>query len=726
MEYSSRQLNSNISKINKTLLNNLETKLFINTDTRYKTNIYNKNISNNNMFKPPIAPKPQTSFTLYNNLNNTNKLNNIRDSLEIQLSTIYAKRQNTPINHIQETETDILEDLDNLYNLYEHNNNENNNEDNKNESIVDIENNTDNIIEQHITEQNTIFNTINNTNNQNKTKILLVSPYTYENLSILLDFTEQHTEYKYEIALLGWNNSKLDNIIIPENIETHTFKTHYSNLDTDPVSYIPKRIKELYQMFFNFILIRYTQTNSFDFYIIDYTCVEAIQAIEKFNARILISVPSFIGKNHFTKKNCHKFCNNLCYNSCIHECESLSNFLVYRNHKLLYWNNPYLINNFTNRKKINDIICYYPQTNNIYLTRNQVLIFFNPTILCNLWSNRCNEVRNEIINLIIVNLLYFINRTNYNVLIYTGDIPEQLITYKIPYHDMQRVKVSNTITTEDFNKSMLIIFNGSHITYNNCIKYCIPMIVYPFYGDQFEVSEYIQKNKFGLNMINFSQNKKQNTNAKSFYKLISEHDISKIYKPFLINIYKYKIKLDKLNKLNINGDRLSIIINNKINIKNGDLLIGTQQDLTIYINNFDKLNYSIYLQHKGAFCELIQHAHKQNILPLFIDTYHNVIFNKNTFNYDINNGSNVYIRHLLEYKNALDNSNLTINSNKYKLYNFAITYFIIKYNYNIHFIIGNNKDTKLYKHIVKLQKKFNKNIFLYQINNTNSVIDLIN
>ena len=418
-----------------------------------------------------------------------------------------------------------------------------------------------------------------------------------------------------------------ETIDLPKIDHTLTFKLFKSqNIpSSSPIEFTFIRITDIIDEVINYC------NQPIDYIIYDFFTLEGYIISELFRIPAICSIPAIFGLefnyNYFNKginynqtyitsienKYDVKIFNQLSLVS--------DGFLIPGDFNLLwvpksFYNNDLPVN-------LTNIIHLYNDVQKLDNKENLVYVSFGTVVTGNLWNNNHN----------VREYLYLLYKSIGDLGVFNPHLKFIIsIPHKAPYYINKLNNLPSNVEMVSFidqktilKRTRLFITHGGGNSVREAIMTKTPMLVLPFFGDQYDSAMRITKLGIGCSMIS----KKDIDTTKSEFNLDNLNNFNKIFNLVWNNLsqfeFNYQYLLNNDNGVSVDNFRLPL----NIKWKEGDLLYGT---------NIDRLKFAKLLKREDYY-QIKPFSTLANInngsLPRLIDQYHDVINNNSAYNEEI-------------------------------------------------------------------------------------------
>jgi hypothetical protein len=331
----------------------------------------------------------------------------------------------------------------------------------------------------------------------------------------------------------------------------------------------------------------------------------------------------------------------------------------------------------------------YPKQNILsrIAIRDTVYISMGTIIMGHLWKH--NESVREFVKMLIVTVcnLCTIHYPGVRIVVTTMGNKE-VETYGKEHIENKNIQYVNYADQpRELKRALVFVFHGGNNSFQEAVQARVSyMVAVPFFGDQHETSEIIDKSNMGVHVklkckdkILTSSRKERDLQHMVF--CLRKHMKRVRYRHREYNPYSY---------VNENSaPDVSYFINmGKIQFQNGDLLFGCNEDRQHYVD-LTKSDNEIKLNRFCHYSELCDSENRS--LPRVLDIYHDSIISKNR-----SHVHTLFDETLEEYSNYLQDKGLGIDTSWCNMFTQsswedickAGIDFFIQRGVTIHFIIG--------------------------------------
>lgn len=329
-------------------------------------------------------------------------------------------------------------------------------------------------------------------------------------------------------------------------------------------------------------------------------------------------------------------------------------FLLPSEHKNIIWSWADFIksDDYLSQRKLSNCIFMRPNEahieNHIKKAKKVIYISLGTVVAGNLWNNV--PLAKQFVNKLFSNIVQdFGDNDKYEVIISTGRKVKDIFS-KIPknFHVYETVPQVEILKTAD-----VFITHGGGNSANEAIEAQVPMVVIPFFGDQHQCANNIDKLKIGISFGHDINNQSLAINTESG--LFDRQSLSKknallhaVEKIFADPFYKDNLK-KVIKNPGVMPETFSKHLLNQKTLKwqEGDLLYGCNSDREKLAEMTGKSEF-FKIGDMRPFSALFNKD--KDILPRIVDQYHDVLVGGNV---ETNEGFSAFNKALLEYQEFL-------------------------------------------------------------------------
>lgn len=540
----------------------------------------------------------------------------------------------------------------------------------------------------HALIQKTLSKQISNETNSNL-KIAMIAPPFYGHFKVLaklaLEYKNINKDFSIKFIVTGWTNMSLaeDEIrrLQSAGIDVQIINDDENIKSSSPMEFTFDRVNKLSDKVIE-------ACRGQDYIINDFFSIEGYIAGKILNIPSICSIPAVMGpfnpmnpmflelkeKNKALIKSLeNKYQLNL-----FDKIEMVSDgFLIPSEFENIVWSWPKLIKTEKlksqqfefnqNRKQGNHYNFVRPEmslttSNHQDLKRakaqgKKIIYVSLGTVVCNnLWKHE-EDVKETVNQIYAAIVAKYANSPDYEVIISTGRATNDLIPLQNAASNFHVYPHLDQLSVLQYADVFVTHAGGNSV--NEAIDYETPMVAIPFFGDQHQCADNIEKLGIGLALSHQEEDKERaiNTRAKCFKRtnLTDEKLISSI--ETVLNNQSYKDKIHHIKKFTANStERLAkALINKKVlNWQEGDLLYGSSIDRKKFAAL--SLNENFFrIGDERSFSMLFNDVKNSECLPKIVDQYNDVLTNTEFFSNELHSADFPQFKQdLLEFKKFLE------------------------------------------------------------------------